>query len=710
MRNLSIEWKITLLAAAGLVLVAVLLIGLAVFSMQKTQTLVLDQTGDAMKTDAVELLSGRGEAEAAQIRQMIEQAELRASILGDNLQGQKKFVQMNYMGSGILRRSLTAQIQQALLSADWVQGIAVVYVPNGLGHMDSTYAGQQGTGGNETGRFALYWGRAADGSLQSTPLPEKLLTDATPDTTGVAANAWLQCVLSSGQGCVSEPYRNQKMADTATVFTVSSPIRDNGKVVGAVSVDINLATLKNHMQLLDESLFSGHGSAVLFTGGRIPVSVSDSPLQVGTRLADQDGVLDQDVAGWLTSGQIASRWRDHQLELFLPVKTRLGTWGILIKEPEADVLETPIALSQSIRAKIQSSVVQQIGVAAGLTALVLFYFWFSARRIVAPIRDVVVRLNEIAHGDGDLTQRLQVISQDEMGQLATAFNTFLQKLRSTISDVMNTVHGARETAQQSAQGAGMTRDRLQDQFSEIDQVASAFEEMHATAEHVAGRAIQAVQAADEAEQAAQKGKFVVEESLKSMAMLMNFINEAKPKVEHLSENSKNINNILDVIKAIAEQTNLLALNAAIEAARAGEQGRGFAVVADEVRNLATRTQESIEQIHAVISELQSGTQLVVSAILGSHKQADLTLDHVQQSVGVLEQITRSVATIQEMNSHISDAIREQSKVSGDISHSVTTIRDVSSDITRMADRAAANADQLNQLADQQQALMSHFKV
>jgi methyl-accepting chemotaxis protein len=195
-----------------------------------------------------------------------------------------------------------------------------------------------------------------------------------------------------------------------------------------------------------------------------------------------------------------------------------------------------------------------------------------------------------------------------------------------------------------------------------------------------------------------------------MEELMRYISAAKPQVEDLSRNSENISQILEVITAIAEQTNLLALNAAIEAARAGEQGRGFAVVADEVRNLARRTQDSVVEIRQVIANLQSGTGQVVNAILSSHEQANVTQQRSQQAVVMIEQVTRSISTIQEMSNQIELAIKEQGKVSGEISENVNNIRKASETVTLAAEESSQMLESLHALADQQQDLVNHFKV
>lgn len=195
-----------------------------------------------------------------------------------------------------------------------------------------------------------------------------------------------------------------------------------------------------------------------------------------------------------------------------------------------------------------------------------------------------------------------------------------------------------------------------------------------------------------------------------MSQLMAYISSAKPEVEALAENSDSISQILEVITAIAEQTNLLALNAAIEAARAGEQGRGFAVVADEVRNLARRTQDSVVEIRQVIGNLQSGTEQVVSAIIASHEQANVTHQNAQQAVVVIEQITQAIATIQEMSNQIEIAVKEQGQVSGEISENVNNIRKASETVDLAADESNQMLEGLQALANQQQQLVNQFKV
>ena len=191
---------------------------------------------------------------------------------------------------------------------------------------------------------------------------------------------------------------------------------------------------------------------------------------------------------------------------------------------------------------------------------------------------------------------------------------------------------------------------------------------------------------------------------------MHEMSETKPRADALASQSTNINQILSVITAIAEQTNLLALNAAIEAARAGEQGRGFAVVADEVRNLAHRTQESIGEIQSVIEQLQRGTQEVVFAILSGHQQAQETQQQALTSVAVLERINVAIDTIHLMNEQIAQAVHEQSQVSNEISHNLNNIRGVSHSIIQGADSSANLSAELSSLAERQHALVGQFKI
>lgn len=334
----------------------------------------------------------------------------------------------------------------------------------------------------------------------------------------------------------------------------------------------------------------------------------------------------------------------------------------------------------------------------------------AAHRISKPIRLVATRLQEIAHGQGDLTQRIHLSQRDEVGLLAHRFNAFLERLHSTISEVVETAAGTRHGVIEASDLAQQTRAILQAQSQEIDLVATACTQMHATAAEIAESAQQALTATQGAEEAAQQGLQVVAQTDNAMQRLMHEMSETKPKVDALASNSININQILSVITAIAEQTNLLALNAAIEAARAGEQGRGFAVVADEVRNLAHRTQKSIGEIQSVIEQLQQGTQEVVSAILSGHQQAQETQQQALASVAVLERINVAIDTIHLMNEQIAQAVHEQSQVSNEISHNLNNIRGVSHSIIQGADSSANLSAELSSLAERQHALVGQFKI
>ncbi|WP_430523258.1 methyl-accepting chemotaxis protein [Pseudomonas granadensis] len=247
-------------------------------------------------------------------------------------------------------------------------------------------------------------------------------------------------------------------------------------------------------------------------------------------------------------------------------------------------------------------------------------------------------------------------------------------------------------------------------MAEIDQVATAVQEMTATAQDVARNATQAAQAASHADQAATQGMQIVRDTSNSIGVLAREIGKAVEVVQTLAKDSENINAILTAIRGIAEQTNLLALNAAIEAARAGEQGRGFAVVADEVRNLAQKTQQATEEIQSMIQQLQQGTRDVVRVMEDSQNRTDESVQHAAKAAEALETITHAVSVINDMNTQIASAAEEQSAVADDINRNVINIGQVANEVAGGADESSSASAGLTKLAEQQRRLINQFKV
>ncbi|MFJ4394297.1 methyl-accepting chemotaxis protein [Pseudomonas sp. NPDC089396] len=251
---------------------------------------------------------------------------------------------------------------------------------------------------------------------------------------------------------------------------------------------------------------------------------------------------------------------------------------------------------------------------------------------------------------------------------------------------------------------------MQQQQREIEQVATAANEMSATAQDVAHNAAQAAQAARGADQASREGLQLIASTREAIDQLTAGMNTAVDEARALESRSEQIGSVLEVIRSIAEQTNLLALNAAIEAARAGEAGRGFAVVADEVRTLARRTQVSVEEIRQVIEGLQQGTQDVVGAMHAGQRQAQASATRMEQALPALQRIGEAVAVISDMNLQIASAAEEQSAVAEEVNRNVAGIRDVTESLSGQADESARISQALNRLANQQQALMEQFRV
>ncbi|WP_312484932.1 methyl-accepting chemotaxis protein [Stutzerimonas nitrititolerans] len=349
-------------------------------------------------------------------------------------------------------------------------------------------------------------------------------------------------------------------------------------------------------------------------------------------------------------------------------------------------------------------IVAGIAIALGLLVAALV-----ASGIVRPIRVAVDAMRDIAAGEGDLTRRLEEHGRNEVAELGQAFNQFAEKVRRLVSEVAGSTSQVAAAAEEmSAITDEFNRDVAQ-QRHEIEQVATAMNEMTATVQDVARNAAQAAASAQAADREAQQGQQVVHETVSSIESVSVEVEHTASAIQRLEADSQSISAVLEVIRGVAEQTNLLALNAAIEAARAGEQGRGFAVVADEVRTLASRTQQSTLEIQQVIEQLQSGARNAAEVMHRGRAQVDSSVLQAQQAGSSLTSITSAVASISDMNVQIASAAEQQSAVSDEISQNVVNINQVADRVTEAASQTAQASSQLAHLAAGLQSLVGQFK-
>ncbi len=358
----------------------------------------------------------------------------------------------------------------------------------------------------------------------------------------------------------------------------------------------------------------------------------------------------------------------------------------------------------------QFSINMGIMIGAMLIGILAANGYWVATSITRNIKQVSGNLQEIASGEGDLTRRLKTGSQDEIGQLAEHFNTFMDKLQGIIQELIGYSGKIGASAQEVASIARQSRDGMEHQRAETDQVATASNEMAATVSEVAHSAEQAAEAAGSANAAASNGNTVVDETIAIINHLADDVEQGAHAVNRLREDSESVGSVLDVIRGIAEQTNLLALNAAIEAARAGEQGRGFAVVADEVRTLASRTQESTREIQAMIESLQDSAGQAAKIMDRGKASSAQGVAKAANAGEALGKISQAVAVISEMNAQIASAAEEQSSVALEMDQNITNIRHATEENTENSNQLATAGAALNQVATQMQQLVRQFKV
>ena len=362
------------------------------------------------------------------------------------------------------------------------------------------------------------------------------------------------------------------------------------------------------------------------------------------------------------------------------------------------------------QAEFMAQVWKASGVGLGIAAIMALLVILIARSIVRPLQETVNAMANIASGESDLTRSLDTHGQDEVTQLAHHFNAFTAKLRGVISQLQVSASALGQSSSELGNDAAQAQQRSQQQSQQMELVATAINEVTYGVQDVAKNAEQAASEMRDAESQAQQGQVNIDSSLEQIDKLSSTIDQAVEVIRTLATESTQIGSVLEVIRSIAEQTNLLALNAAIEAARAGEQGRGFAVVADEVRLLAQRTQKSTAEIQSMIERLQSHSEAAVKVIGDSSRASQLTIEQAGLAGASLNAIGQALRNLNGLNTSIASATLQQAHVVEDINQNVTQAAGLSHSTAVAAEQSSVASVRLKELSEQLNGLLKQFRV
>nr|WP_137974345.1 methyl-accepting chemotaxis protein [Pseudomonas sp. F(2018)] len=712
MRFKSIQFSVVVLAGASVLAVVVALVLYALFASSRTQTLVHERTQGLLEQVIDQRLVALAEAQVGKLQRQFE-APMTLSKSLATLNSQMAPGADGAAKVSLSRDELSTLVGVYLKKNPELIDLYIGWEPNAFDQDDDLYAGQEAAGYDATGRFMPWWYRDG-GQFKVAPLTAVQMESEKLLPTGVREGEYYLCPKASKQPCVVDPASYDFGGKQVLVSSFNAPILVDGQFKGVVGNDLALDFIQGLLTSANGELYEGAGElALIAANGTLIAATKDASL-VGQPAAK---ALDAELLERLkqSSGTEPILKLDEEQQLFqllLPFQVA-GTstrWTLAITLPTSAVFADLQQLQAGLAEQANEDTFGMALVGLLIAALGLLVIWFVGYGIARPLKDMAAMLDDIAKGDGDLTVRLQVDRADELGQIASGFNTFLNKLQNMIRDVVTSVQKVSDSSEHTADIAIRTNQGVQRQMAEIDQVATAVHEMTATAQDVARNATQAAEAASHADRSANDGKRIVEGTAKAISALAGEIGRAVGVVQTLAKDSENINAILVAIRGIAEQTNLLALNAAIEAARAGEQGRGFAVVADEVRNLAQKTQQATEEIQSMIQQLQHGTREVVTVMEQSQARTDDSVQQAQIAASALENITQAVSVINDMNTQIASAAEEQSAVAEDINRNVTNIGQVAAEVAGGADEASGASAELTKLAEQQRRLINQFRV
>ncbi|MBD1587670.1 methyl-accepting chemotaxis protein [Pseudomonas typographi] len=533
--------------------------------------------------------------------------------------------------------------------------------------------------------FQLSYFGGSDGLMFSVPAGNR------PADYDPRARGWYKAASSAGQTIVTEPYI--AASSGKLVVTVASPVQRAGQMIGVAAADIDLSRISAIINSLN---FGGHGHAfIVNAAGKVLIHPDDKRVLQTLAQAFPKG------APSLSPGL---------QEVEQAGKTRFVAFTHVDGIPSADwyvglVLDRDAAYSMLDEFRTNAIIATVIAV-----LIIIVLLGVLIRVLMAPLNVMGRAMEDIAEGEGDLTRRLVIHGNDEFGQLGMAFNRFVERIHESIREVSSATAQVNEVAGRVVEASNASMHNCDQQANRTSSVAAAVNQLGAAAQEIAQNAALASQHSSDARGVAEEGQQVVERTITVMGELSSKISDSCSNIETLNSNTVNIGQILEVITGISQQTNLLALNAAIEAARAGEAGRGFAVVADEVRNLAHRTQESAQQVQKIIEELQVGARQAVAMMTESQSQSENSVGIANQAGERLGSVTQRIGEIDGMNQSVATATEEQTAVIDTLNQDITEINTLNQEGVQNLQATLRACGDLEQQASRLKQLVGSFRI